>query len=334
MKEDDKTMQSKSNKLKKMLIMYPQLGTAALFIIVIIVFTVFSPMSKAGIPIFITGKNINSILEQTAGISIAAFGMTLVLLVGGIDLSMGAVLGLVGVISSHLLEKYQWNTGIVIGFCLLMGAIIGFSNGFLIVWGKALPFLITLGMMNVVRGLAYMISQGESTYVTNQLFRMVFVRSEFLGISVLIWWTCFFLIIMFLLVSNTKFGRRTQAIGGNEEAALNSGVRVKQVKILVYTLSGFIASFVGMITVARLGNGMPSVGEGFEMNAIAAAVLGGTTFSGDGGNMLGTLLGSLVIGTVVNGLTILGVNSYVQTVVKGLIIIATVVGSMSISRKR
>lgn len=327
-------MKTKSLKIKNIIVTYPQVATALLFVLVVIVFTVLSPMSKSGIPIFITGKNINSILEQTAGISIVAFGMTLVLLVGGIDLSVGAVLGLVGVVSSHLLEIHGWNTILVIFACLAIGAVIGLVNGVLIVKSRSIPFLITLGMMNIVRGLAYVLSKGESTYVTDQLLRDILVNREILHISVLIWWTLIFLGIMLLLVNMTKFGRRAQAIGGNEEAALHSGVKVHNIKILSYTLSGFIASFTGLIIVARLGNGMPSVGEGYEMNAIAAAVLGGTSFTGEGGNMLGTLLGSLVIGTIVNGLTILGVSSYVQIVVKGIIIILTVIGSMVLSKKR
>lgn len=319
--------------LKKLIATYPQLATLMLFVLVVIVFTAFSPVNKSGIPVFVTGKNIDSILQQTAIISVTAFGMTLVLLINGIDLSVGGVIALVGVASSYLIEYDGWSTLPVILTCLAIGAVFGFMNGALIVYGRVVAFLITLGTMNIARGLGYVISQGQSTYVTDQLLRQIFVRHEILGVSVLIWWTFAFLILTYVIVSRTKFGRRAQAIGGNEEAALNSGVRVKRVKIMVYTINGVISAFAGLIMVARLGNGSASVGEGAEMNAITAAVLGGT-FAGDGGNMLGTLLGSLVIGTIVNGLTILGVNSYVQTVVKGAIIIATIVGSMALSRKK
>ncbi len=318
---------------RKVIATYPQLATLALFLLVVIIFAVFSPVNKAGVPVFVTGKNIESILEQTAIISVTAFGMTLVLLINGIDLSVGGIIALVGVVSSHMLENFGWTTIPVILVCLGIGAVLGYMNGALIVYGRVVAFLITLGTMNIARGLGYLFSEGQSTYVTDQLIRKIFVREEFLGVSTLIWWTFAFLLLMYTVVSKTKFGRRAQAIGGNEEAALNSGVRVKRVKIMVYTINGIIAAFAGLIMVARLGNGSASVGEGAEMNAITAAVLGGT-FAGDGGNMLGTLLGSLVLGTIVNGLTILGVNSYVQTVVKGGIIIATVVGSMALSRKK
>ena len=318
---------------KRIIATYPQLATLLLFILVVIVFAVFSPVNKAGVSTFITANNINSILQQTAIISVTAFGMTLVLLINGIDLSVGGVIALTGVVSSHLMEYQGWGTIASIFLCLAIGALLGFMNGTLIVYGHVVAFLITLGTMNIARGLGYVISEGQSTYVTDQLIRRIFVKEEILGISVLIWWTFIFLIITYVLVSKTKFGRRAQAIGGNEEAAINSGVRVNRVKIMVYTINGAIAAFAGLIMVARLGNGSASVGEGAEMNAITAAVLGGT-FAGEGGNMLGTLLGSLVIGTIVNGLTILGVNSYVQTVVKGCIIIATVVGSMALSRKK
>ena len=318
---------------KKIIATYPQVATLMLFIVVVILFTVFSPVNKEGVSTFVTAKNIDSILQQTAIISITAFGMTLVLLINGIDLSVGGVIALIGVVSSHLLEYQGWSTIPTIFVCLAIGAVLGVMNGTLIVYGRVVAFLITLGVMNIGRGLGYVISQGQSTYVTDQLVRQIFVRQELFGISVLIWWTFIFLIVMYILVSKTKFGRRSQAIGGNEEAALNSGVRVNRVKIMVYTINGIIAAFAGLIMVARLGNGSASVGEGAEMNAITAAVLGGT-FAGEGGNMFGTLLGSLVIGTIVNGLTIIGVNSYVQTVVKGCIIIVTVVGSMALSRKK
>lgn len=318
---------------RKIIATHPQLATLMLFVLVVVIFTIFSPVGKSGIPTFVTPKNIDSILQQTAIISVTAFGMTLVLLINGIDLSVGAVMALVGVVASNLLEYQGWGTLPVIFISLLIGAVIGYLNGALIVYGRVVAFLITLGMMNIARGLGYVISQGQSVYVNDQLIRQIFVRFQIFGVSVLIWWTLAFLILMYVIVSKTKFGRRAQAIGGNEEAAINSGVRVNRVKIMVYTLNGLIAAFAGLIMIARLGNGSANVGEGAEMNAIAAAVLGGT-FAGDGGNMLGTLLGSLVIGTIVNGLTIMGVNSYVQTVVKGVIIIATVVGSMALSRKK
>ena len=323
----------KKKSFKELIVNYPQMATVFIFVLVMIVFSVLSPVNKEGFPVFISQRNIMSILDQTAGISIASFGMTMVLLIGGIDLSMGAMLGMTGVLSSHLMVYYGFSELATVLFCLIIGAFFGFVNGFIITRWRVQPFLVTLGTMNIIRGIGFVISQGQSTYITSTVFRDVFSGFKVFGVSVLVFWTFIFLILAYVLISKTAFGRRTQAIGGNEEAALNSGIKVNRTKIIVYSINGMIGAFVGLLMVARLGSGMPSVGDGFEMNAITSSVLGGTTFSGDGGNMFGTLLGSLVIGTVVNGLTILGVNSYVQSIVKGGIIILTIVGSTVITRK-
>jgi ribose transport system permease protein len=143
----------------------------------------------------------------------------------------------------------------------------------------------------------------------------------------------FLLAITYFLVSHTPFGRRIQAVGGNSEAAAFSGIKVTRVKLIVYTISGLLASAAGFVTLSRLSSGLPTVAQGIEMDAIASAVLGGTGFNGEGGNIFGTLLGSLVIATITNGLTVLGVDSYLQNVVKGVIIILTVVASVTLAKR-
>lgn len=311
----------------------PVLGTLVIFILVIIAFTIFSPI-KNSFPVFISGENIKNILEQTAGISIAAFGMTLVLLVGGIDLSVGSLLALISVVSANLLEKYNFSIVLTVLICLCIGFTVGLLNGLIITRFRVQPFLVTLGTLSIVKGLAYVISQGESVYISNRMFGQIFVHGSILMIPVSVLWTIIFLFIMFILVSKTKFGRRVQAVGGNELAAITSGVNVKSIKVFSYVICGGVSAFSGMILVSRLGTGMPSVGAGFELNVIAAVVLGGTGFSGEGGNMFGTLLGSLVIGTIMNGLTILGVSSYIQDVIKGAVIILTIVSSSILIARR
>ena len=306
---------------------YPQLATGGIFAVVVIIFSILSP-------IFLSPSNLANILESTAAISIAAFGMTMVLLAGGIDLSIGATVALVGVISARLLEEAQFSIAPVVLISLLIGILVGMINGLIITTWEVQPFLVTLGMMTIVRGVALIVSGGRSTYVTNELFKSIFAKGDFLHVPVLIYWMVTILIILYVLVGNTAFGRRIQAIGGNESAAVNSGIEVKKIKLTAYVINGLLSAICGMIILGKLSSGLPGSGEGLEMEAIAAAVLGGTGLKGEGGNMIGTLLGALVIGIVINGLTLLGVHAYIQTVVKGTIIIITVVGSISLTKQK
>jgi ribose transport system permease protein len=190
-----------------------------------------------------------------------------------------------------------------------------------------------MGMVSITRGLAQYTTNGQSIFIKADSFRLAISQGRLFGIPVLLYWVALFLVVIYFLVSHTPFGRRIQAVGGNSEAALFSGIKVNRVKIIVYTVSGLIAAAAGFVTLSRLSSGLPTVGMGIEMDAIASAVLGGTGFNGEGGNILGTVLGALVIGTITNGLTVLGVDSYLQNVVKGVIIILTVVASVSLAKK-
>lgn len=313
--------------LKRMFIKYPQLATGGIFVVAVIVFMILSP-------VFFTASNFTNILESTTAISIAAFGMTLVLLAGGIDLSMGSVVALVGVVSAKLLEENVYAIFPVVMIGLAIGLTVGLLNGFIITTWEVQPFLVTLGTMTMARGTALIVSGGKTTYVTNALFKSIFAKGTLAGIPVLIVWLFVILIILYVLISRTTFGRRIQAIGGNEAAAVNSGIHVKRTKTVAYAINGVLSALCGFIILGKLSSGLPNAGEGLEMEAIAAAVLGGTGFKGEGGNVIGTLLGALVIGIVINGLTLMGVQSYVQTVVKGAIIILIVVGSISLTRRK
>lgn len=313
--------------LKRLFIKYPQLATGGIFVVAVIVFMILSP-------VFFTASNFTNILESTTAISIAAFGMTLVLLAGGIDLSMGSVVALVGVVSAKLLEENGYAILPVVLVGLVIGVTVGLLNGFIITTWEVQPFLVTLGTMTMARGSALIVSGGKTTYVTNALFKSIFAKGALAGIPVLIVWLFVILIILYVLISRTTFGRRIQAIGGNEAAAVNSGIHVKSTKTVAYAINGVLSAICGFIILGKLSSGLPNAGEGLEMEAIAAAVLGGTGFKGEGGNVIGTLLGALVIGIVINGLTLMGVQSYVQTVVKGAIIILIVVGSISLTRRK
>ncbi len=315
----------RSRSIGKTFSRYPQLATLIGFIAIFIIFSVATDT-------FLTPNNLINIVNQTAVIAVTGFGMTLVLLTGGIDLSIGGIAALVCVICAMGFESgFSVPLMIIIG--LLLGALCGFANGMIISRFRIQPFLVTMGMVNITRGLARYISGGTSIFISQTKFRTVISQGKVGGIiPVLAFWIVAVLIIIYIIISKTSFGRKVQATGGNEEAAGFSGVKTKRVKVIVYTISGLCAAFAGVILMSRLSSGLPTVADGAEMDAIAAAVLGGTGFAGEGGNVFGTLLGAFVIGTIVNGLTVMGVDSYLQDVVKGIIIILTVIVSVQLSR--
>lgn len=186
-----------------------------------------------------------------------------------------------------------------------MGMLFGLLSGLAVVGFRIQPFLATLGMMNITRGLSKYITEGKTIVVLDEKFKEVFSQGSVGPIPILIIWVVVVLLLMFFIVNYTPLGRRIQAIGGNTEAAANSGIKVKTIKVLVFMLNGLLASLAGFILMSRLGSASGTVGMGAEMDGITAAVLGGTGFNGEGGNMFGTVLGAFVIGTVINGMTIL-----------------------------
>jgi len=317
----------KSYTFKKQFQKHPELGAFAILIVAFVFFSFLSPVNDAGISAFMSLKNIGNVIEQTAAISIIAFGMTMVLLIGGIDLSVGSIVGLVIMVGCKLMMTSGWGILPTVLIMLVIGIASGALNGFLIVKFNIQPFLITMSTMTILRGVVYAVSKGESIYLTDTTFCDIFCRGNLLGIPVTAFWTALFLVAMYFVASKSKYGRNAQAIGGNEVAARNSGVNVPLVKVGTYVLAGALAAFAGIITMARLGSANATTGTGTELNAIAAAIIGGTSFTGDGGNMFGTLLGSLVMGVLVNGLTILSVDVYFQDIIKGSIIILAVIGS-------
>ena len=313
----------KQKSISKTFAKYPQLATLIGFVAIIIIFSVTTNT-------FFTAENFTNIINQTATIAIVAFGMTMVLLTAGIDLSVGGIAAIVCVVCAILFTKGLPAVAIV-AIGMVLGAAIGCVNGLIISFFRIQPFLVTMGMVNITRGFAKYITNGQSVFISADKFRNILSQGKLFGLPVLFYWILLALIVTFVIVNCTTFGRRIQAVGGNEEAAFFSGVKVNRVKVIVYTLSGFFAACTGIITLSRLSSGLPTVAQSIEMDAIAAAVLGGTGFNGEGGNMLGTMLGALVIGTIVNGLTVMGVDSYLQDVVKGIIIIVCVIMSSKLT---
>lgn len=295
----------------------PQLGLVSAFAVMLLVFSLLSP-------VFLTAGNFVNIANQTAIISVLAFGMTLVMLSGGIDLSVGSIVSLSAVICALLLGA-DLPAPLAIGAVLLTGAGLGAVSGLISVTWAIQPFLVTLGVLSIARGLSLVLSGGRTIYIENESFLAVSAQGKLGPVPALFVWTLLCFASTWVLLNLTTFGRRVRAVGGNLQAARHAGIRTGWVVVRVFMLSGGLAAFAGLMMAGRLSSGLPSVGVGLELDAIAAAVLGGTGFKGEGGSLVGTLFGALMMGTVINGLTILGVNPYVQEIAKGAIIILAVV---------
>jgi ribose/xylose/arabinose/galactoside ABC-type transport system permease subunit len=295
----------------------PQIGIAFAFLLMVIVFAALSP-------VFFTYGNFINIANQTAIISVLAFGMTMVMLAGGIDLSVGAIVSLSAVVCALLLGA-DVPTPIAMGVSLLIGVAFGATSGFIAMrWGVQ-TFLVTLGALSVARGLSLVLSDGRTVYIESDLF-LALTAQGFIGpVPILFAWTLAFFVLSWVILNLTTFGRKVRAVGGNVVAARHAGLQTNWIVIRVFMLSGGLAAFGGLMMAGRLSSGLPTVGVGMELDAIAAAVLGGTGFKGEGGSLAGTFFGALVMGTVINGLTILGINPYVQEITKGVIIVAAVV---------
>jgi ribose/xylose/arabinose/galactoside ABC-type transport system permease subunit len=274
-------------------------------------------------PKFLTLPNLLIIVTQVTINALLAFGVTFVIITGGIDLSLGSVVAVTSVVAASFAhpDTYPLVVPLVLG--LLVGLAIGALNGLVITRGKVPPFIVTLGTMTIARGLALILSKGRPISNLSDSFNYL-GGGQLLGIPVPIVILGIVFMVCTLLLKKTIMGRYVYAVGGNEPAARASGIRVSQVKMFVYTLSGGLAALAGILLTARISTGQPNVGIGFELSAIAAAIIGGTSTSGGVGSITGTLLGALLIGVISNSLDLLNVSSYYQQVVMGLIIIGAV----------
>jgi ribose transport system permease protein len=275
-------------------------------------------------PSFLSLSNLLNVLRQVSINALIAFGMTFVILTGGIDLSVGSILALSSAIVAHLLASGMgFVPALLVG--LLVGALLGMFNGLVITQGKVAPFIVTLATMTVYRGLTLVFTDGRPiTGMGDDFAFQLFGRGYFFGIPVPVITMLMTFILLYFLLKKTTLGRKTYAIGGNEEAAILAGIRVSRVKWFVYTLAGLLSALAGVILTSRLNSAEPTAGTSYELDAIAAVVLGGTSLSGGKGSIVGTLIGALIIGTLNNGLNLLGVSSFYQLVVKGLVILIAI----------
>ncbi len=306
------------------------------FIVLIVMLIFFSFTAKY----FLTLNTMLLIGKHVALYGILAIGMTYVIVTGGIDLSVGAIVGLAGMIAGGLLQNgltlkvfgvtLYFNVPMVMLITVLIGALIGVVNGLIITRFNVAPFIATLGMMYVARGFANIHSNG-ATYsdlkgyeaLGNQGFS--FFGSSVAGIPVGLLILVVLAVVFSALLKKTAFGWHVFSIGGNEKAAKLSGVKVNKVKILVYMISGICAAVVGVIASSQLAAAHPATGESWEMNAIASAVLGGTSMAGGVGTIGGTIVGAFVIGVINDGMVMCGVSEFWQMVIKGLVIVLAVI---------
>ncbi|MHC1773678.1 MAG: ABC transporter permease [Flexilinea sp.] len=269
---------------------------------------------------FFTFTNIVNIFKQVTLVSIIAAGQTFVITSGGIDLSVGFVLGLSSIVMCELI-----NLGVPIPLailaCLLCGVLFGIINGILITRLNLPAFIITLGMQYIAKGLINVITEGYSIMI-NSPFIMALGQGSWGHIPIMILFLPFVIIIINYIYTQTVFGNYVKAIGGNENAARLSGVNVDKNKVMVYALNGLLCGLVGVIITGRLNSGNPNAGLNYDMNTIGAVIIGGTALSGGAGTVIGSMLGALLLGVIRNGLTLLKVNMYWETVATGAIIIA------------
>ncbi|WP_077212916.1 ABC transporter permease subunit [Bacillus dakarensis] len=292
----------------------PLLGLGA----IVIILSILSPN-------FLELNNLLNLLRQVSINALIAFGMTFVILTGGIDLSVGSMLALGAALTAGMLSSgFDPILAILLG--LMAGAIMGALNGFIITKGKVAPFIATLATMTIFRGLTLVYTEGRPiTGLGESVAFELMGRGYFFGIPVPVVLMIISYGVLYFILKKTTFGRRVYAIGGNEEASRLSGIKVDRVKVAIYSITGMLSVLAGIILTSRLNSAQPTAGVSYELDAIAAVVLGGTSLSGGRGWIFGTFVGALIIGVLNNGLNLLDVSSFYQQVVKGGVILLAVI---------
>ncbi|MCK4978644.1 MAG: ABC transporter permease [Anaerolineales bacterium] len=312
----------------KKLNIYSSLQKASGLILLILVGVIFALLSDR----FLTLSNLSNIFLQTSVVAVATIGMTLTMLMAGIDLSVGSIAAFSGAIVAGLMTRNGLSMPAAITLGILIGAGLGAVNGVLTVHGKLPPFVATLAMLGVARGLTLVYTQGRPISGLDQTF--TFLGSGNLGpvpMPVVIW--LIILLVVFLVLRYTKFGLYIYAIGGNQETARLAGIPTKMIMILVYAISGGLASITGILLTARLWSAQPQMAAGLELDAIAASVIGGVSLFGGVGSVVGACMGALIVGMLGNGLNLLRIPSYYQQVIKGVVFVVAVILDMFTKRR-
>ncbi|QTQ13986.1 ABC transporter permease [Treponema parvum] len=308
------------------------IASISLYLGIVLVFVVFEMVCILCGKKFITINNIFNIITQSSITSIIAIGASLVIITGGIDLSVGSIVGFVGILGG-LLIKNQTPLFASVLLCIIAGALLGLANGILVSYGKVPSFIVTLGTMQAVRGLALLINGGQPVSAFPPGLEKIMCTKLFSAIPIAIVYVLISYALMVFVMGSTRFGRYVYAFGGNKNAARLSGVATKRIELFVYILCGIFAAIGGVMLLSRLTYADPNAGSGYEMNAIAATVIGGISLSGGRGKLINTLIGAILLSTLTSGLQILNVATYYQSIVVGVVIVAAVFADKQKERK-
>ena len=287
-------------------------------VIVMLVLLIVSSMLS---DVFFTPRNIFNLLRQLTPPTLLAMGMLFVIMTGGIDLSVGSVVAMSSVFTAHFMKTYGLVEALLL--VILIAAAFGAFNGYLVAGRRLAPFVVTLAGMTIARGIAYIVSKGQPTRITNDTL-LNFAIDSFAGIPSIVWLAMIMVVFLVIVQRYTVFGRLVQAIGSNEIAVTLSGINASFYKISVYAMSSVLAAMGGIVIASRVGLGTPLAGQMMELDAIAAVVIGGASLSGGRGTVINTLMGVLVLGMIGNIMNLLNVASYPQQVLKGVIILIAV----------
>ncbi|GAA0178794.1 ribose ABC transporter permease [Clostridium sediminicola] len=302
------------NKLKSFLAKYKSIFG---LIILCIIASLVSPR-------FLTTSNMMNVLTQVSVNAVLAIGMTFVILSGGIDLSVGSILAISGAVAATIIGS----TGSVllsVIVAIVIGGLIGLFNGLVVAKGRIQAFIVTLASMTIFRGVTYVFTNGTPISRLGDAFGAL-GNKRILGnnLPLPVIFTVIVLILAYYILSETRYGRYLYALGGNEDSARLSGIDTNKIKTLVYVVSGAAAALSGIIVTSRIGSASPNAGMGFELDAIAAVVIGGTSLSGGEGSVIGTMVGALIIGVLNNSLNLMNVSPFYQAIIKGIVILAAV----------
>jgi ribose/xylose/arabinose/galactoside ABC-type transport system permease subunit len=295
------------------------LGRLGLVLALVVISAVLSVLK----PQFFTVANLVNVVRQISINGILAVGVTYVLLTGGVDLSLGSLVALTGVVAASFAHPGDYPVFVPVAMGVLAGLACGAVNGAVITLGRVAPFIVTLGMMTAARGLALIVSGGKPVSDLSRAFKWL-GGGDCLGVPNPVLLLIAVAVLSWVLLTNLRLGRYLYAVGGNENAARASGINVGAVKLFAYAVCGALAGLAGVVQASRSTTGQPNAGMGYELDAIAAVVIGGTSLSGGVGGVGGTILGALLMGVINNGLDLLNVSSYYQQLVKGVIIVGAV----------
>ena len=313
-------MKTQSKNIRELVQEY---GALIALILLVVIISAVSPE-------FRTVNNFLSLIRQSSINGFIAFGMTMVILTGGIDLSVGSTLALNAALCAGMITKLGVPVPVAMVITLAVGLVLGAISGIMVTKGRLQPFIATLITMTVYRGLTMIYMDGRpisglssDDYAMSRIL-VLFGKGSFLGIPVPVILFILAFVVFYVVLNKTTMGRKIYAVGSNDKCAKLAGISISKVKLAVYSVSGLMAALSGLVLLSRLNSAQPTLGDGYELDAIAAVALGGTSMNGGRGKVAGTLIGILIIGVINNGLNILGISSYYQDVVKGLVILVAV----------